>query len=153
MNPPQFAKILANLEAARDDEARQNAIDDLEDIFYSANWEVAEGEPIIQMLVNMVEHETNKEVRHTILNAIEYAHGVPDRWKRKEMHLDLDPLVRVLKKTEWMSESILLVLGDSGQAKYRDVLAEYLNHPSEHLRRAAQVALADLEKSQHGKPQ
>ena len=149
MKPPQFAKLLAALQAARDEVAREDAIDDLAWIFYSANWEVAEGEPILQKLVNMIDHETNMRVRDSILEALEDAHGLPDSWKRKEIRLDLDPLVRWLGALENTNMTgymhrILYILGESGQSKYRDVCAKYLDYSNQDVREAAEFAVERL---------
>jgi hypothetical protein len=155
MNPPQFKKLLAALNAARDEAAREDAIDDLCWIFYSGNWEVAEGEPILQMLVNMIEHESNKRVRNLILEAIENAYGLPDAWKRKEIHLDLDPLacfLNTLKETHstgYIAQA-LYVLGESGQSKYRDACAAYLDHSNESVREAAKFAVERLTQNAPG---
>jgi hypothetical protein len=149
MNPPQFAKLLANLDAARAEEAREHAIDDLCWIFYSANWEVAEGEPIHQMLVNTIEHESNEKIRRLILEAIQNTYGLPDHWKRREIRLDLDPLVRMLGALNGIDRNgdmygILYCLGKSGQSKYRNVCAEYLNHSDREVRHAAAFAVERL---------
>jgi hypothetical protein len=135
--------------------AREDAIFDLFWIFYSANWEVAEGEPILQMLVNMIEHETNKKVRGYILEAIENAYGLDGAWKRKEMRLDLDPLARLLGALKSSDRTgdvdrLLYILANARQAKYRDACAVFLNHSDEQVRETAALAVERLTQAAHG---
>ncbi len=149
MNPPQFAMLLAKLESARDDEAREDAVGDLAWIFYSGNWEVAEGEPVLQKLVNMIGPEPNKNIGNLVLEALEGAYGITDSWNRKEIRLDLDPLVRMLNSLNSANLTgnmcrILDILGESGQAKYRDACAPYLDHSNQGVRQAAEFAIERL---------